>query len=127
MEIPHILTNGGRRSGEHRDCTVRALASSTLTRYEDAHAALELAGRKDGHGVYMEKLIKNHKIPFYKFHRVTRTKQTLGRFIKSHPTGMFLAIKRGHAFAINNGAVVDMGKMGAKCIILSAWRVESEL
>jgi hypothetical protein len=48
---------------------------------------------------------------------------TLARFIAEHPTGRYLVIRRGHAFAVVDGRVHDWGtgRTGARSRIRMAW------
>lgn len=51
-----VKTDGGKSLiGEQKDCTVRSLAVAGQLLYADAHAAMQLAGRKNCHGGHVER------------------------------------------------------------------------
>jgi hypothetical protein len=48
---------------------------------------------------------------------------TMKRFIREHPAGRYLVLKRRHAFAIVNGKARDWQRNGARTLIKHAWKV----
>lgn len=51
-EVFNRLHADSRAQGEDNDCTVKAISVVTGVSYEEAHAALKAAGRKDGRGTH---------------------------------------------------------------------------
>ena len=48
---------------------------------------------------------------------------TLGKFLASNPSGIFIVRVAGHAFAVKNGVVFDLNEQSPMRQIKSAWRV----
>jgi hypothetical protein len=109
--------------GERADCSVRALSVAARISYSDAHARFAAAGRKNGcrtpwkaidtvHGAMGLRDIFAWKSP------------TLAQFLKVHPRGRFVLIRRGHSFALVDGIVHDWARgTGARSRIIRAWEV----
>jgi len=92
-------------SKECKDCTVIAIALAGNIKYEDAHEALKLCGRKDKHGIVVKKVIqKACKILNLEAKQVKRH-GTISKFIRQFPNGNFFCTERGHAFTVIDGTV----------------------
>ena len=122
--VPHVRTDAGRSLGERRDCTVRALAIAAQIPYADAHAALELAGRKHRHGVRMVDALDELQALF-KIEKVVPSydTRTLGKFVKKFPTGRYLCRISNHCFAVVDGVVHDLAILGSRVRITNVWLV----
>lgn len=99
---------------EKNDCTVRALMTLTGQTYELAHDLCSDYGRKSRRAMYttaLEHAMKSgDTLLECTFHeRRTRGDRTvtLKRFIRENPVGRFYCTKRGHAFAVVDGQVID--------------------
>ena len=93
---------------EHRDCTVIALAISGQMPYEDAHAALELAGRKPRRGASERVIFKAFAIADLLVKKIEHTGKTPITIIKDcDKDKRYFAYTRNHMFAIVNSEVQD--------------------
>jgi hypothetical protein len=107
------------------DCTVRAFALVAGVGYELAESIAADAGRKPGRGFKSEKLIAEAKALGYSFRKVRMGSRSLAKFLREHPAGRFFARKRGHAFAVIDGATNDK-RVTPHSIILDAWEFAAE-
>lgn len=107
-----------------RNCTVVALAATTGLPYDEAHVIAEKAGRLLNKGFRSEKLIKyfNEKHGRNQFRKVKRTTITVQKFCKKYPKGSYYVRKKGHAYAIIDGTVIDRSRPKALERILEAWQ-----
>jgi hypothetical protein len=125
--IQYQYCSGNSPKDERNDCTVRALAIATDSKYYDAYKLLYNAGRKPNKGFHIERLLRSSC--FYlgcQFVKLKFRKSiTLNRFIKKYPAGIFYVKKRGHVFVVKDGIVLDMFKNGPYTKVIAAWRVES--
>lgn len=112
-----------------RNCTVIALAATTGLSYDVAHSIAEAAGRKKNKGFKSEKLIKffSKKQGSTQFRKVKRSAITVQKFCKNYPTGRYYVRKRGHAYAIVDGIVIDQTKPKPRERILEAWQFIGDL
>lgn len=121
------LRIGATRAGEKNDCTVRALANVTGLSYDECHARMKEAGRKDCTGadaeyyfdVYMQSGAKQGYVvgktnkalwirrifPDYK-HIKGMTVRTLVEELQDK-RGRYIAVTEGHALAIVDGFIID--------------------
>jgi hypothetical protein len=147
LPYPFIATtyNGPRPAGEYSDCAVRALMTTTGSTYMEAHAVLaDRCGRVNGQGTntwMLERLLNSGVVLGCRFEliatRVTTRKttkwgtesvehgpcSTLAKFIRENPVGTFYVLKRGHAFAVVNGTLIDTWKVGPRSRCTQAWKV----
>lgn len=117
-------------SHERNDCTVRALSVACELEYSVAHKLIkDKTGRKDtgacyGFPVFMDKYIphikKLHPKPWEKEKKIG----TLSKFVRDNPTGTWILLKSGHAFALVNGVVYDSWQPGPKTQIKQAWQIK---
>lgn len=107
-----------------RNCTVVALAAAADLSYDVAHAIAEAAGRKKNKGFNSAKLLKffNKKQGSTQFRKVKRSTITVQKFCKNYSTGRYYVRKRGHAYAVVDGIVVDQTKPKPRERILEAWQ-----
>ena len=127
---------------ERNDCTVHALANSTGCSYKDAHACAELAGRKRTRGTRSYNVVNMaQKLGLATFTKIGLWKggmmpvgsqaryPTLTEVLKRFPKGRYYARKRGHAFAIVDGVIVDgsVGQVGPRTRVKDLWKVEPML
>lgn len=104
---------------ESKDCAVRAVSIACDIPYHEAHERFSKAGRKPNNGVDLELLVKvMGKRPY-------DGSMTLSRFLAFKPKGRFVAIKRGHAFAVVNGVVHDWSKLGGNTRVYAWWEAKS--
>lgn len=114
---------------ESNDCTVRATSLAMNLPYDVIHKAFALHGRRTGKGVTIITLmgvltdLTDRKMQVVANHSIR--KQTLGSFIKTHPKGRFVVVKRGHAFAVIDGVAHDAHSSccGARSIVKYAYKV----
>ena len=98
-------------SNESNDCTVRATCLAMSKPYKSIHKVFAKHGRKSGQGVTLATLmavlldITKNKMSIVANHAVK--KHTLAGFIKTHPKGKYVIVKRGHAFAVVDGVALD--------------------
>lgn len=115
---------------DNNSCTVVALSKVCNIEYKEAFNIAKAAGRKDGKGFYSDKLLKHAKVKHrLAFNKVvddclipTRECQTLKQFVNSNPKGRFFVVKKGHAFSVINGVVVDNCLSGPKTRVIQAWK-----
>lgn len=133
--------------GESKDCTVRALANALELPYDEVHAEMKAAGRKNNEGAY------NHQFtPVYMKHgfkpvcvfgttngamwslkylkqngieTIHKAGITIGRLLPYLAEGRYIVEVKGHVFAVVDGEVIDgvCCKTGAsvECI----WKYEN--
>ena len=123
------ISDGGKQAfgftHEKNDCTVRAVSFAYGIPYNEAHAKLKSYGRKDGKGFTFISFIESEKKYINSEHSSYNYKiGTLRKFLQEHPTGTFILIKRGHAFAVIDGVVYDSWKPGMKTQILQWWQIK---
>jgi hypothetical protein len=114
---------------ESNDCTVRATSLAMNKPYEEVHKVFAKHGRRIGKGVTIANLmatlmdLTQKNINIVANHSIR--KQTLGSFIKTHPKGRFVVVKRGHAFAVIDGVAHDAHSSccGARSIVKYAYKV----
>ena len=111
-----------------RNCTVVALAATAGLPYDVAHSIAEAAGRKRNKGFNSAKLLKyfNKKQGTTQFRKIKRSTITVQKFCKNYPTGRYYVRKRGHAYAIVDGIVIDQTKPKPRERILEAWQFVGE-
>jgi hypothetical protein len=128
--------NGSQVANERNDCVVRAMMTVTGSTYKAAHDLLRTrCNRRNRKGTPARPLIAlldSGSTLGAKFERVvgrpgqyiggTRS-MTLAAFIRSNPVGVFFVWKRGHAFAIVDGVLVDTWHVGSRSRVCCAWRV----
>lgn len=120
---------------EYRDCTVTAVATAFNLHYNEAHDFMsQWCERKNRRGVYFKTAFegshlwyKTTEIP-YKGSRWDgdynkENNITVGQFLEQNPTGTFIVLVRGHAFAIKDGVVYDH-YLKLKRHIIRVYRVE---
>lgn len=97
---------------ETRDCAVKAVAFSCDISYEEAHAALKAAGRKNNKGTpnhLTRKVLKQQGFKTEKYEHRAKTVRTLARELR-FVRGTFLVWTRGHILCIKDGKVMDWTK-----------------
>jgi len=129
--MKHCLTDGGRSQfmpHEKRDCTVRALSAAAGLPYIEAHGIMRSYGRKDRYGVYMSEVLgamKAAPINGFIITPIGDTGITLKRYIESYcQAGRFLLLIRGHALAVLDGVIHDLGKPKPRARVLNAYRFD---
>jgi hypothetical protein len=105
------------------DCTVVALAAVAEITYALAEEIAAEGGRAPGRRANSARIIEAAKRRGFVFRKVRFT-GTLYRFMQRHPVGTFYLNKRGHAFALVDGAVVDPNGQvrGYGVQVLAAWQ-----
>lgn len=113
------------------DCTVVALSASTGISYDRAFNFLELCGRKHKRGFNSSKMIEEYNSRNGNvFEHVVKSKKIIVRkFVKMFPKGTFYVRKRGHAFVVKDGVVVEMhdGAVTPRSFIQDAWQFKKEV
>ncbi len=100
------------------DCTVKALSAVAGIGYELAEAIASDGGRSPGRRAKSARIIDAARDRGLAFRKIRFT-GTVRRFIKTHPLGAFYATKRGHAFGIINGKIMDGTAPGSA--IVNVW------
>ena len=103
------------------DCTVKALATVADIGYELAEQIALDGGRKLGRTGNSLRIIEAAKRHGLKFRKLRFTNKTVAKFCRLHPVGRFYLRKRGHAFAVLDGAVMDWTSPNS--IVVSAWEL----
>lgn len=114
---------------ESNDCTVRATSIAMKKPYKSIHKVFAKHGRKDRQGVTLATLIAvlievtKNNMQIVASHAIRR--ETLASFIKTHPKGRYVVIKRGHAFAVIDGVAHDAHSSccGSRSIVKYAYKV----
>lgn len=106
-----------RPTSEHNDCAVIAFSHAMELDYSIVHDIMKKGGRQDRRGTYIDRVLKvgggsyQKKAKTIKGRLITyheRTKgQTIQKFLKKNPTGRFVCIRSGHAFAVIDGVVYN--------------------
>jgi hydrogenase maturation factor len=114
---------------ESNDCTVRATSLAINKPYTEVHGVFAKHGRRTGKGVTLATLIAvlidvtKNNMKIVASHTIRR--ETLASFIKTHPKGKYVVIKRGHAFAVIDGVAHDAHSSccGSRSIVKYAYKV----
>lgn len=116
---------------ESNDCTVRATSLALNKPYKAIHEVFSKHGRKPRKGVtvltlqavLMDLVGDNLKIVASDIARPERN--SLAKFLKTHPKGRFVIVRRGHAFAVIDGVAHDAHESGCspRCIVKFAYKV----
>lgn len=124
---------------EANDCTVRALANSAGLLYGNAHNILQKHGRQDKrgctHNVWHDAYIRNGMslVGVYgttrgarslarKISVVAQDGVTLARMIPTLTNGSYIVIITGHALAVINGEVIDVGFNNASKRVIAVYK-----
>lgn len=125
-----IKANPREYSDEKNDCTVRATSLALSKPYKEVHKVFASNGRRWGKGVNLVTLEKSLKTllgtdpkAVYRHWQVGRV--TLKTFVSRYNQGHWVVIKRGHAFAVVDGVVMDAHEAccGSRCLVQYAYRV----
>lgn len=130
-----------RLKGEQLDCAVKALSATFEIPYDEAHAfAATQWKRKSRRRTTTSQILKTmseaSKTPIFGKSakpvsvvnsyptpkKVVKCRTKLYTFAKNHSEGTFYVLKRGHAFVVKNGEVLDDTKPGS--IVQHAWKIE---
>jgi hypothetical protein len=116
---------GQSRAGECNDCTVRALANTGVMSYDAAFTHMKDFGRSNNRGANQSTLFSAYEAAGYKakifgttrtakaFARTTGLTKEKGMTVKTmlqspeYKGKTFIAVIKGHAFAVVNGGIVD--------------------
>jgi len=109
---------------EANDCTVRALQAAAQIPYEQAHAALAAAGRAKGKSVSFFTADAAYRPLGGKWVCLAVLRPTLAQFTRSLPSSRCVALVRGHALAMVDGAQHDMHVNGARRRVLGYWKFD---
>ena len=130
MSLPKKIKAASKSHNERNDCSVKAVAILCNATYDEAHAALKAAGRKDRKGAGFDQIMKavrslgcyveyddelNHR--GRNMHRIT-----VNRVGAALPKGRWLVYSNGHVLAVKNGEVLDWTK-GRRHQARLAWEV----
>ena len=122
----HIKTDGGlQKSGisDKDNCTIRAFAIGFGMPYKDAHYMGELAGRSNGEGYWMYKIMNKAREYGYDSTEF-KGGMTLGKFLKTFPKGRYICVRNGHAFAVIDGKIYDEIDNRNNCKLIRIFRIE---
>lgn len=111
---------------ERNDCTVRAVSAACNASYASAHSLLAAAGRKPRRGMYFQQYMANQtELLGCKVTRVATGRPTLEQALYRYMAdGRYIVVKRGHAFAVIDGVVIDTAAVGSRSRVLAIWRVD---
>lgn len=116
-------------ANETNDCSVRATTIALNKPYKEVHSTFLKHGRRWGKGVTFITLtavlkdLTKDKVKMVASDVVKR--ESLARFIKTHPKGRYVVVKRGHAFAVIDGVAHDAHESGcgSRSIVKYAYQV----
>jgi hypothetical protein len=107
------MATASKAHGEHNDCTVMALTAATGCSYDDCHAALQQAGRKNRRGCQFPTIGKRaakslgflmEELDYRDYSAKTMITAERDRRLA---TGKYVIRVRGHVAALVDGKVVD--------------------
>lgn len=133
------ISSGAHDPKESKDCTVRALANASGMPYGDAHKALQSKGRLTGQGCRVSVWHEAYTSNGLKFVGVYGRGNTAKGFIRVYPTkpfkgitlgallptlglGRFVVIITGHAIAVVNGSIIDIGGNNSKKSVVALYK-----
>ena len=104
---------------ETRDCTIRALSLVANLPYMRVHSAFKEMGRKDGHGIIVNKVLQRvFKMLKLEAKQIKRS-GSVNKLIRDNPKGNIFCLKRAHAFALIDGVTHDLDEPNSH--IKGAW------
>lgn len=126
-----VDSDGGRavskRSRQRNDCTVRALALTTVVPYDEAYDRLMAAGRKSSRSFAITRWLPKSGIGFTKVSYPAvkgQRRMTLGEFaLGDGSEGRWIACCAKHVIAVIDGAIHDDGKPRYDACVYSAFRM----
>lgn len=107
------MATASKAHGEHNDCTVMALTAATGCSYDDCHAALQQAGRKNRRGCQFPTIGKRaakslgflmEEMDWRDYSAKTMITAERDRKLR---TGKYVLRVRGHVAAMVDGKIVD--------------------
>jgi hypothetical protein len=124
-----VYNDGGLSESNIKDsacCIVKSIAIAFNIPFTKAHEICKEAGRKINRGFHMEPILPHLAKRGFKFkrYRLGRKGMTIRKFIEKNPIGLFICIRRGHAFALIHGDVNDTIQNSERHIIQKAWEVQ---
>jgi hypothetical protein len=123
-----VQSDGGfNQSGikDDNNCTIRAFAIAYGMSYKDAHYMGELAGRPNGEGYWMWKIMEKAAEFGYEYKEYNGY-DTLATFLKKNPIGRYICVRKGHAFAVINGKIYDVVPNPRQCKLIRIFKVNSK-
>jgi hypothetical protein len=124
-----IKANPREYDSESNDCTVRATSLALSKPYKEVHKVFASNGRRWGKGVNLITLEKSLKSllgtePDTHKHWL-HGRITLKSFVSRYNKGSWVVVKRGHAFAVVDGVVMDAHNRccGSRSIVQYAYKV----
>lgn len=120
-------TDGGRAeagfAGERRDCSVRAWALATGLTYAQAHGAFNAAGRRSAKGTSLATSVAVMGPAVATYLKAYRP--TYAKWLKEHGAGTYVVHTAGHAFAVRDGAQLDLGAglYKPRARVIRFWRI----
>ena len=107
----------GRGDTEKLDCVVRAFTVATGKPYQDVHAALKAAGRKDGRKTKTS--TSNRAAKALGLKRIDlKPKMTVKKFLDdSEHVPALAAFVSGHAFGVRLGSIADYVPVGPRQLV----------
>ena len=128
--INHLISSGNPTDkGDRNNCFPVAVAVTTGIPYSDITYHLSHMGRRVGKGTPWSTISKY--LPRMKFQIMKeygtwyqrRTNPTVLQFAKSHPTGKYILIVKGHALAVVDGVIYDTLRT-KRARIFQAWELK---
>lgn len=139
MSIIRPEALGASMQTERNDCTVRALANATGMAYSEAHALLSKHGRRFKHGAFFKSYYRAYLeagLSLVGVYGITRRARsagnianvtpgpgiTLGRMLPRLQRGRYIVLITGHATAVVDGKLVDLGAQKAGSHVFAVFK-----
>jgi hypothetical protein len=125
--MKHIQVAPHEKSGikDKNNCTICALSTAACIPYHEAFEIGKESGRKTGKGFATFKLMDTAKKFGIRFEKIESKTISIKNFLLKFPRGRFIVRRRGHAFAIIDGAIYDHITNKPLQRITDIWKVEN--
>lgn len=103
------------------DCVIRAIAVAENKTWESTYDNLSRIAKRNG--ILLDDVEFVDPLLDYRYDRIPfRNKMTVGEFIASNPTGIYLITMRGHITVVREGILYDTFDCRDR-MIQSVWKV----
>lgn len=134
LSYQYYITDAGRseskRPKQSNDCTVRAIAISTNSKYDEIYDLLKDAGRKCSRGFHITKwlpkqIINNFKFTWIAFPAVKNEKRiNPSSFSKKYQEGIYIIRTAKHVSVFKDGIHYDAFEIRPDRCIYGCWKLE---
>jgi hypothetical protein len=99
--------NANYRGNFVNDCVIRAISVAENTTWEDTYDDLSKIARRNG--ILLDDVEFVDPLLNYRYCKIPllRTDTTVGDFVTSHPTGIYLITMPGHITVLKDGVIYD--------------------